>query len=242
MSPALINIMLASLFGALVSTGCAVLLTFRATDKWLSNIISFSSGLLLATALINILPEALQLGMPTHTLFTLLTISVVALFVFEKTILSFFSHSDHENIATISRPVPIILIGGALHLGMDGLLLAATFLTSPTLGWMMALAIVAHEIPRESGDFAVLLAAGWSKKKTLICNLVVRLACMLGGIIGFSILNMHQAWLDKALVISAASFIYISIACLLPWLRAKNDGWHSVSMSFGVLIGYYIPS
>jgi zinc and cadmium transporter len=130
-----------------------------------------------------------------------------------------------------------------MHIFTDGLLMAAAFLANQALGWSMTVAIIAHEIPREAGDFALLLAAGWGRVQTLLCNLAARLSCTIGGLIGFFVFGGVQHWIAPILTLAAASFLYIAIAGLFPWLRNEHGdaGWHGGFMLAGVALGLSLP-
>jgi len=242
MHPALTNILSASLLCAAVSTLAAVVVTFRIRTKWLTRMVSFSAGLLLTVALLDLLPEVLETGMHSKTMFGILLAGLLGFFLAEKLMLA-RSHHPHNPHDSFSRPVPLILLGGSLHIFTDGLLMAAAFLTNQALGWSMTIAIIAHEIPREAGDFALLLAAGWGKTKTLVSNLAARLSCTAGGVVGFFTLGGTQHWIAPVLTIAAASFLYIAMAGLFPWLRnEKGDtGWHGGFMVAGVFLGFSLP-
>lgn len=232
------QIIAASLLGGFLSMAVAVLVTFRLPRQWLTRMVSFSAGLLLSIALLDLLPEALEEGMTSNGLFELFLIGVLGFFAFEKIFLSEHFHGRPGEIEALSRPIPMILLGGALHIWIDGLTLAAAFLTNPVLGWGMTFAIIAHEIPREGGDFSLLFAAGWSHKKALVWNGISRLACILGGIMGYFMFEEVRAWIAPVLTLAAASFTYISLAGLMPWIRAERGGfaWHGGFMAAGVAI------
>jgi zinc and cadmium transporter len=126
------------------------------------------------------------------------------------------------------RSVPaVVVLGDGVHNFVDGVLIAAAFLVDPMLGVTSTLAIVAHEVPQELGDFVLLLNAGWSKKRALIANAASSLASVLGGVLGWWALSSAQAALPYALMVAAASFIYIAVADLIPLLhrRHKIDGF-----------------
>jgi hypothetical protein len=127
--------------------------------------------------------------------------------------------------------VPIVLLGDTVHNFTDGLMLAAAFLVDPQLGWATALAIAAHEIPQEAGDFILLLAAGWRRSRALLWNGLSSLAAVLGGLIGHFWLSDAGRWLPHVLVIAAASFIYLAVSDLMPWLRQQEGdlAWHGAS-------------
>ncbi len=238
MNTTLIQIISASLLGGFLSMAIAVLITFRLPRQWLTRMVSFSAGLLLSVALLDLLPEALEEGMTSDGLFALFLIGVLGFFAFEKIFLSEHFHSKPGEVEMLSRPIPTILFGSALHIWTDGLTLAAAFLTSPILGWGMTFAIIAHEIPREGGDFSLLFAAGWSHKKALVWNGISRLACIVGGVMGYFILEGAHAWIGPVLTLAAASFTYIALAGLMPWIRAERGSfaWHSGFMAAGVAI------
>ena len=238
MTSILQQIIAASLLGGFLSMAIAVLVTFRLPRQWLTRMVSFSAGLLLSIALLDLMPEALEEGMTSDALFQLFLIGVLIFFAFEKIFLSKHFHGKSGEIEALSRPIPMILFGSALHIWTDGLTLAAAFLTDQKLGWGMALAIVAHEIPREGGDFSLLFAAGWNHKKALLWNGISRLACVVGGIMGYFMLEGARSWIAPVLTLAAASFTYISLAGLMPWIRSERGGfaWHGIFMAAGVAI------
>jgi len=133
--------------------------------------------------------------------------------------------------------VVAVMIGDTFHNFVDGVLLAATFLTSPALGWSTAFAVIAHEIPQEAGDFAIVRAAGYSAMRSLLFNGLSSLASVLGGLLGFFALSHAQGWLPYILVVAAASFLYIAISDLLPMLRREGHRRTSMWQTAWMLIG-----
>ena len=243
MSFELINILSATLLCAFLSTAAAVLITFRMAPVWLNRMVSFSAGLLLTVALLDLLPEALENQNDPKWVFSILLAGLLCFFLFERMLIARHGHTDSHHMSHhMPRPIPLVLAGGAVHIATDGILLAATFLTSTTLGWSMTVAIICHEIPREVGDFGLLLASGWSKTTTLIWNTLSRLACAVGGVLGYFVLDHTQHWIPPVLTLAAASFLYISIAGLLPWLRHERGAlWHTGFMAAGVVMGVILP-
>lgn len=237
MSP-LTHLLLACLTGGLLSMAAAALLTFGLPRRWLTRMISFSTGVLLATALLDLLPEASDTGLSPHVLFALVLAGLIGFFLLEKATLRRHSHDDTAGIQSLTRTVPIILIGDGVHNFTDGLVLAATFMVDLHLGWATALAIIAHEIPQEAGDFALLLAAGWSKAKAFLWNGLSSLTSVLGGIAGYFWLANSQAWLPHILAVTAASFIYLAVSDLMPWLRHEKGDfvWHTGFMAAGIAL------
>lgn len=224
----------ASLAGGFLSLAVAALLTLGLPRRWLARMVSFSAGVLLATALLDLLPEALDRGLTHDALFSILLASLLGFFALEK--LTLWRHG-HEDDA-VAGAAPMILIGDGVHNLTDGAVLAAAFLADPRLGWVTALAIIAHEIPHEAGAFALLLAAGWSKAKAFAWNGISGLTSVVGGLIGYFWLDGTRAWIPAVLTVAAASFFYIAVSDLMPWLRREHGAfaWHTGAMAAGIAV------
>ena len=117
----------------------------------------------------------------------------------------------------------LVLIGDSIHNALDGILIAAAFLTSVPLGLVTTLAVAAHEIPHRVGDFALLLHAGMSRQRAMFLNMATGLASVLGGIVAYFGLNQAQQALPYALALAAAGFLYIAVAGLIPGLHRRAD-------------------
>lgn len=235
----LTGIIIASLAGGLLSMLVAALLTFWLPRRWLTRMVSFSTGVLLATAFLDLLPEASDAGLSPKVLFALVLAGLIGFFVLEKVALWRHAHTDTtKEKPCLARSVPIILLGDGVHNFTDGLMLAAAFLVDTHLGWATAVAIIAHEIPQEAGDFVLLLAAGWSRKKAFMWNGLSSLASVIGGLTGYFWLADAQSWQPHVLVIAAASFIYLAVSDLMPWLRQETGdfAWHSGFMAAGIAL------
>lgn len=235
----------AGVLAGFVSMAIAFFSTIRMNRVWLARIVSFAAGMMLAIALLDLLPEAPNGGMAVNDLFLLLLVTLIALFALEHTLHVGCRHSAEDVCAhDLARPIPMILVGGALHVFTDGLMLGATFLVDPVLAWGMTFAVLAHEVPREAGDFALLLTAKWSRAKSLIWNAVTRLACVFGAVVGYLALSAAREWLPFVLTIAAANFIYISLTGILPWLRQERETfvWQGGFMITGAALVYISPS
>lgn len=238
--PLLPQIVLACLLGGLLSVLAAGAVMFGLPRRYLPMAVSFSAGLLLSTALLHLLPEAMENGLTPHEVFPLLLSGILGFFILER--FAMWRHSHHHDgcphAAEQSRQTTPILVGDGFHNFTDGILLAAAFLASPALGWAATAAIVAHEVPQEAGDFALLLAAGWSRKKALFWNGVSSLTNVAGGVIGYFALDYAQGLIPITLTLAAAGFIYIAVADLLPRLRGEQDAIliHSLLIGIGVLV------
>jgi zinc and cadmium transporter len=134
----------------------------------------------------------------------------------------------------------LVLIGDSIHNALDGILIAAAFLTSVPLGLVTTLAVAAHEIPHRVGDFALLLHAGMSRQRAMFLNMATGLASVLGGIVAYFGLNRAQQALPYALALAAAGFLYIAVAGLIPGLHRRADPRTSLAqvllMSLGVAV------
>jgi zinc and cadmium transporter len=125
---------------------------------------------------------------------------------------------SHEGAAGV-----LVLIGDSIHNALDGILIAAAFLTNVPLGLVTTLAVAAHEIPHRVGDFAILLHAGMSRRRALILNMATGFASVVGGIVAYFGLNRARDALPYALALAAAGFLYIAVAGLIPGLHRRAD-------------------
>lgn len=209
----------------------AAAMAYRLEPGSLGRMVAFAAGTMLAAALLDILPEAFELAGGRHEeLFAVLLAALVAFYLLERAALwrHAHSHGDEDNDAAPARGAAwVALLGDSVHNFVDGVLLAGAFLADPWLGVTTALAVVAHEIPQELGDFVLLLSAGWSKRQALVANGLSSLSSVLGGVLGWWLLDGAQELLPYALAVAAASFLYIAVADLMPLLhrRRRIDGF-----------------
>jgi len=115
-------------------------------------------------------------------------------------------------------------VGDSVHNFCDGVIIATAFLVDPALGLVTALAIMAHEIPQEAGDYIVLLNAGFSRRKALFYNALSGLAAVAGGVLGYVLVGPWETLLPYLLVVASSSFIYVAVADLLPQLQQRLSG------------------
>lgn len=251
----LASILLASLLGGVLSVIVAGFLLKGLPQYWLPRMVGFSAGLLLGAAMLSVLPEAFESGADAHTLFTVLLAGFIGFYVLQRTTLWRHSHRapeeghqpTHTHAHGLGREsVLTVLIGDGFHNFVDGVLIAAAFLTDPALGWATALAVIAHEIPQEAGDFVLLLSSGLSFRRALLLNALSGLASVLGAVVGYLFLSHAQALLPYALVLAAAGFIYIAIADLLPYLRREPAGmqiaWQTAALAAGLVMAVLLSS
>ncbi len=180
-------------------------------------------------------------GGPAATLFAVMLTTLFVFFALERLALWRHSHGDcsaHEgHHATVTAP-PLILIGDAFHNFVDGVLIAAAFIADPMLGMTTTVAIIAHEVPQEMGDFVLLRNAGWSNTKAFIANAGSSLSSLLGGALGFFALSTADFVLPYVLVIAASSFIYVALADIFPLLHKQGDSFvrQSLLIAAGVAV------
>ena len=227
----------------------------RLRTRLVPHLVSFAIGALLGAAFLALLPHAMENPQVTdvHLITMTVLFGVLGFFVLEKTVLWRHCHSTDCEAHVPEQPAhqhhaagSLILIGDALHNFVDGVLIAAAFLTDIHLGIVTALAVAAHEIPQEVGDFAVLLHSGFSRRKALVYNLLSSLATIVGGILAYFSLSGMEGALPYVLAIAAASFIYIAVADLIPGLhkqlRPAETLQQMILISSGVLVIYFAHS
>jgi zinc and cadmium transporter len=218
----LISIILATLAGGVLSVLLAATLALTVLARFADKMVAFAVGVLLTFALTDILPEAVHLGMDISQAGWWLLGGLTSFFLLEKLALWRHDHASAQGHTTHQPQVAMIVVGDALHNFVDGVLIAAAFLTDAKLGWVTALAVMAHEIPQEISDFMVLLDAGVARGRALALNALSGAAMTLGGVLGWLALDHAQAAIPVILVLAAASFIYIAIADLIPELHRRR--------------------
>lgn len=225
----LLHILAATLAGGVLSVALAALVALTWLPRFADRMIAFAVGVMLATAFTELLPESLNQGIDPQEAGMVLLAGLLVFFLLEKAALWRHDHAHAAGSTSHRQEKPqvgLIVLGDGMHNFVDGVLLASAFLTDTALGWTTALAILAHEIPQEIGDFMVLLEAGASRRRALLLNALSGLAMVGGGVLGYLALQHAEAAVPYVLVVSAASFIYIAIADLVPELhrhRAPRD-------------------
>ena len=207
--------LLGSLGGLLVAS---TLLLFKAERRtrlipWL---VSYAVGTLLGVALLDLLPEALE-SLPPSRVFGTLLGGIIVFFVFEKLVLWRHCHADHCSVHEAAAP--LILVGDAVHNFIDGAVIAAATAVSIPLGITTALAVAAHEIPQEVGDFAILLGAGYSRVRALWLNVLSGVSAVAGVLIAGLAIGRLPMLLPYFLPVAAASFLYVAMSDLIPSLH-----------------------
>jgi zinc and cadmium transporter len=238
-------IILATVAGGLLSVVVAASLTVNVLTRVVRDLVSLSAGVLLGTALLNVLPEAFESDASPHSLFATLLAGLMFFFLLEKAELYRHQHhhegDEHHHHHGFDRQQAgrggwSVLMGDSIHNFCDGIIIAAAFLTDVRLGTVTALAIIAHEIPQEVGDYIVLLNAGLSRRKALIYNAASGLAAVVGGIVGYFIVGPWKALFPYLLVIASSSFVYVAVADLIPQLQHRLS-WRDTAAQLAWLGG-----
>ncbi len=226
----LLYIILATLAGGVLSVLIAAALTVSMLGRVVKSMVSLSAGVLLGTALLQVLPEAFESKATPQALFATLLGGLIFFWLLEKTELYRHAHHhqgdghDHHHpfdAQQAGRGGLSVLVGDGIHNFCDGVIIAAAFLADPMLGFVTSVAVVAHEIPQEAGDYIVLLNAGFSRGKALFYNLLSGLAAVAGGVLGYFLVGPWEGMLPYLLVAAASSFIYVAVADLLPQLQQR---------------------
>jgi zinc and cadmium transporter len=217
----LLLIMAGCLAGGALSLLVAALLAWRVPKAKLGVMVAFAAGTMLAAAFLDILPEAFNSQVSANALFATLLASLIGFYALERLAIWRHDHALGEEHALHAAPWAM-LFGDSVHNFVDGILIAAAFLADPWLGVTTTLAVVAHEVPQELGDFVLLRACGWSTRSGLLANGASSLAAVAGGLLGWWALEGMHELVPYALVVSAASFLYIAVADLMPLLHRRH--------------------
>jgi zinc and cadmium transporter len=235
-------ILVASFAGGTLSAALAAFaLVLRAS--WVPMLVSYAIGALLGAAFLGVIPEAFAKGPPQQAAIAILG-GIFGFFVLEKLLLWRHCHTEncevhdpHSHQHDHGRSGALIIVGDTVHNFVDGALIAAAFLQSTELGILAAIAIVAHEIPQEVGDFLILLHSGYTKARALAINLLSSAATMVGGVVGYFALQIVSGWETTLLGIVAASMIYVAVADLIPGLHRRPELRDTASQALLIALG-----
>jgi len=218
--------------------------------RMLSPMVSFAIGALLGAAFLAILPHAFEVpGVDAHSVTLTVLCGILVFFLLEKMVIWRHCHTEDceahvpdmdkvRNAATGN----LILIGDGIHNMVDGVLIAAAFLTDVHLGVVTSIAVIAHEIPQELGDFAILLHSGFSRGKALAYNMLTSLTTVIGGVVAYFSLSLANAAVPYVLAIAASSFIYIAVADLIPGLHKRPELSATVQQIVLIALGVTVIS
>ena len=182
---------------------------------------SFAAGTLLGTAFLDLLPEAIHRGGGEEDVAAWVMAGILMFFLMERFI--YWFHHHHEHAAAADKPtVPLVMAGDTIHNFIDGVAIAATFMVSIPLGIVTTLAVAAHEIPQEIGDFGIMLGRGLARRKILMFNVLSAFTAILGALITYLAGESIQDYLPSLLALTAGFFIYIAASDLIPEIHEEN--------------------
>jgi zinc and cadmium transporter len=235
-------IVAASVAGGTLSAGLAAFsLLLRAS--WLPMLVSYAIGALLGAAFLEVIPHAFEVGPPRQAAMAILA-GIFGFFVLEKLLLYRHCHTEncevhdqHTRSHDHGRSGTLIVVGDTVHNFVDGVLIAAAFLQSVELGVIAAIAIVAHEIPQEVGDFLILLHSGYTRARALAVNLLSSCGTIVGGLVGYYGLQYFREWEAALLGVVGASMIYVAVADLIPGLHKRPELRDTASQALLIALG-----
>lgn len=202
--------------GGLLLASSLLLFNDRVRSRLVPWLVSYAVGALLGVALLALLPEALESLAPTPVFGTLL-VGIMTFFILEKLVVIRHCHTDECHVH--SSTATLVLFSDAFHNFLDGAIIATAVMTSVPLGINTAVAVAAHEIPQEVGDVAILLAAGYSRRRALLLNVLSGASGLLGAFLAFSTVSVIPNIRPFILAFSSASLLYIAMSDLIPDLH-----------------------
>jgi zinc and cadmium transporter len=226
-------IVIACVIGTLLPLAIAAAVAFRVQARWIPTLVSYAVGALLGAVFLDIIPHMFEATKNPARVAAFILGGILVFFVLEKVLLWRHHHDhgapddahaghghghDHDH----GRSGYMIIVGDSFHNFTDGVIIAAAFVADVKLGVVTALAIIAHEIPSEIGDFLVLLNSGFSRVKALALSAASGLATVAGAVLGYFMLASIRGWIPEILAIAAASMIYVAVADLIPGLHKRT--------------------
>jgi zinc and cadmium transporter len=210
--------MLGSL-GAVAGAGCILAMPERVTRRLVPHLVSYAIGTLLGAALLGMIPHALESLGAGPVMATVLA-GLMGFYVLESLVL--WRHCHEANCPIHDTSGVLILVGDAFHNFVDGLVIAAAFMASAPVGITASLAVIAHEIPQEAGDFGILLHSGYGRSRALFLNALSASTTLVGAWAGYVGIRVLHSAVPYVLCVSAASFLYIALADLIPGRRGRK--------------------
>ena len=224
--------------GSVALAGLMLLLNDKKLEKASTYLMYLAGGTLLGAAFMGMIPKAIQMMDLVLVLKTVL-FGILFFFILEKIIL-WRSCRNKECERHLNAAAPIILIGDAFHNAIDGIVIAASFLTSTELGIFVTLSVMLHEIPQELGDFGILIRSGFSRRKAFWYNALSGSSAIIFGVAAYFTLEFMRSMIPYTLAFSAASFLYIAMADLIPEMHRKTSVKDSLSQIALILLGIFI--
>ncbi|WP_310447997.1 ZIP family metal transporter [Thiobacillus sp.] len=223
-------ILIATAAGSVLSLLLAAALAFSARPSWIPVLVSYAIGALLGASLLEVLPEAVEMGGEIETVGQAVLGGILMFFLLEKLVLWRHCHDEvceahgsHGHGHDHGRSGAMIMVGDTFHNFVDGIIIAGAFIADFRLGVVTTLAIIAHEIPQEIGDFLILLHSGYTRTRALLLNFLSGVATLVGALIGYFALSMLQGWTPVLLGLAGASMLYVAMSDLIPGLHKRAE-------------------
>ena len=267
----LLAILVGTLVAGIGSVWVAAWLSFGILSRYTQHMLSLAAGALMATSFLHLLPEAFESEAGAHELFLTLLVGLLFFFLLDKAELWHHGHEhghghghghahahDHGHLhdkghdhvhSTHANEEPTrgqwaVLAGDSVHCFGDGILIASAFIADMRLGVIAALAVLAHEIPHHMGDLAVLRQGSSSRQAAILKVSMAGAITALGGAVGYVLVDALHDWLPYFLVVASSSFVYVSLADLIPQLQKRLSAretaaqilWLSVGIGMVVLV------
>jgi zinc and cadmium transporter len=249
----LLIIIIGTLVAGIGSVWMAGLLTYGVLGRYTQHLLSLAAGALLATAFMHLLPEAFESQAGAQALFTTLLAGLIFFFLLDKAELYHHGHEhhghdhdhdhdhgqdhDHDHGHDHSGGGWAVLLGDSVHCFGDGILIAAAYMADVKLGMAATLAVLVHEIPHHMGDLVVLRQARQSARKALLKLSAAGAVTVLGGVVGYLLVEQLQNLLPYLLVVAASSFIYVALADLIPQLQKRLSLRQTVAQIIWLAVG-----
>jgi zinc and cadmium transporter len=220
MSPFVQSLLATLWVSALALIGIVFLFVRKPAGRGEALLLSFAAGVLLATAFLDLLPEAIERGHGDGNIFLAALAAMIVFFFLERVL-----HGFHEHEEMHTRPSRyLVLLGDGLHNFIDGVVIAASFAASPELGIATTVAVTVHEVPKEIADFSILMSGGFDFRTALLLNFATGLMALLGPVVFFALegaVTHHLAWFMTG---AAGMFIYVAGTDLIPQLHHHREG------------------
>ncbi|MBI2296521.1 MAG: ZIP family metal transporter [Betaproteobacteria bacterium] len=223
-------ILVSTVAGGILSVVAAGAVALNARISHVPVLISYAVGALLGAVFLDLLPEAFGRSDSLEQMAATILAGILVFFVLEKLVLwrhchveQCEAHDPPQVTHDHGRSGMMIMIGDTFHNFVDGVLIAAAFLANHELGIVTALAIIAHEIPQEVGDFLILLHSGYTRTRALLLNLLSSAAMVAGGVLAYFALQTMEQWIPPLLGLAVASMLYVSVADLIPGLHRRPE-------------------
>ncbi|HUL94950.1 MAG TPA: ZIP family metal transporter [Usitatibacter sp.] len=238
------------LAGTVLSLALAAFVAFRLGTRWISTLVSYAVGAMLGAVFIDLLPHLFEIAKSPARAAGFILVGILVFFMLEKLLLWRHHHGDEEDSGhdertgahhahghDQGRTAWMVIFGDSFHNFTDGVIIAGAFLADLKVGVVTSLAIIAHEIPQEMGDFVVILHSGFGKAKALFWNAVSGLAAVAGGVAAYFALSAVSGWIPEILAFAAASMIYVAVADLIPGLHRRTGARDSLIQVIFIALG-----